>query len=65
MSKREQLVITMFLVGLLLAGCGTAASSIHSQTLPPPELTVEPTPKPIDLVVLHTNDNWGETDPCG
>jgi hypothetical protein len=21
--------------------------------------------RPIDLVVLHTNDNWGETDPCG
>jgi hypothetical protein len=22
-------------------------------------------PTPIQLVVLHTNDNWGETEPCG
>jgi hypothetical protein len=21
--------------------------------------------EPVDLVVLHTNDNWGETEPCG
>ncbi len=29
--------------------------------------TVSPTPTamPIQLVVLHTNDNWGETEPCG
>ena len=20
---------------------------------------------PLQLVVLHTNDNWGETEPCG
>ena len=23
------------------------------------------TPAPLGLVVLHTNDNWGETKPCG
>ena len=23
------------------------------------------TPAPLQLVVLHTNDNWGETEPCG
>jgi hypothetical protein len=22
-------------------------------------------PDPMQLVVLHTNDNWGETEPCG
>jgi hypothetical protein len=22
-------------------------------------------PMPKQLVVLHTNDNWGETEPCG
>lgn len=22
-------------------------------------------PEPMQLVVLHTNDNWGETEPCG
>ncbi|MGD8624253.1 MAG: hypothetical protein PVF47_10710 [Anaerolineae bacterium] len=24
-----------------------------------------PTPSPLALLVLHTNDNWGETEPCG
>ena len=24
-----------------------------------------PSPLPDQLVVLHTNDNWGETEPCG
>ena len=24
-----------------------------------------PTPTPVQLTVLHTNDNWGETEPCG
>jgi hypothetical protein len=29
--------------------------------------TVTPTPSlgSLELVVLHTNDNWGETEPCG
>jgi hypothetical protein len=27
--------------------------------------TPQPTPIPSRLVVLHTNDNWGETEPCG
>ncbi len=32
-----------------------------------PTDTPEPTatPAPLQLVVLHTNDNWGETEPCG
>lgn len=24
-----------------------------------------PTPMASQLLVLHTNDNWGETEPCG
>jgi hypothetical protein len=37
-------------------------------TLPPtatPTSTASPSPAPLQLVVLHTNDNWGETEPCG
>jgi hypothetical protein len=32
-----------------------------------PTDTPEPTatPAPLPLVILHTNDNWGETEPCG
>jgi uncharacterized protein YcfL len=47
-------------------------SSVPSATMAPtmpPTATVAPTttplPSPIQLVVLHTNDNWGETEPCG
>ena len=65
MAKREALGIAVLLAGLLLAGCGHAASSIDSRTMPSPELAAEPTPEPIEMVVLHTNDNWGETEPCG
>jgi hypothetical protein len=48
--------------------------ALDSPILPDPStLTVEPTlvptptpaPVQIELVVLHTNDNWGETEPCG
>jgi hypothetical protein len=31
--------------------------------MPPP--TPSPTLAPTELLVLHTNDNWGETEPCG
>ena len=34
---------------------------------PTPTLTAAPsaTPMPLELLILHTNDNWGETEPCG
>jgi len=32
---------------------------------PQPTPTPLPTPAPGQIVVLHTNDNWGETEPCG
>jgi nitrous oxide reductase accessory protein NosL len=38
---------------LLLAGCGV------------PRVQPTPTPQPLDLVVLHTNDVMGYTEPCG
>lgn len=30
-----------------------------------PTPTPAPTAAPVRLTVLHTNDNWGETEPCG
>jgi hypothetical protein len=38
---------------------------------PAAELATSPLPtagaarEPLQLVVLHSNDNWGETEPCG
>jgi hypothetical protein len=43
----------------------------HSSPLPTPTPSPTdspsgmPAPSPSQLVVLHTNDNWGETEPCG
>jgi hypothetical protein len=45
------------------------ASPLPSATLAAPTATAMPTATPlppaVQLVVLHTNDNWGETEPCG
>jgi hypothetical protein len=68
-------------LGLLAAACGTVTPTAGVQTSPlaansplpsataapilPPTSTAAPLPAPATLVVLHTNDNWGETEPCG
>jgi hypothetical protein len=49
MSKRDALGIAVLLLAGLLVASCAGASSLE----------------PIELVVLHTNDNWGETEPCG
>lgn len=79
--KTDRLLIAAafaFLVGLalLLTGCGssggTARSSIPSPTKPPtstplPSPTPSPTPPPppISITLVHSNDTWGYTLPCG
>ena len=42
----------------------TAAAAVPAKA---PTDTPEPaiTPARLQLVILHTNDNWGETEPCG
>ncbi len=50
------------LLGMLLVGCATPTFT------PPAPGTRQPKsahPAPQALVVLHTNDNWGEVEPCG
>jgi hypothetical protein len=36
-----------------------------STPAPTPTPATAPTPGSVQLAVLHTNDNWGETEPCG
>jgi hypothetical protein len=50
----------------------TAAPSPRPTVAAPrPAPTIKPTSVPTDgapgvpLLILHTNDNWGETEPCG
>ena len=68
-------------LALLLASCGalptnqpepaddtrtvspiTTVAGVQYSPLAP---TATMVPDPLRLVVLHTNDNWGETEPCG
>lgn len=67
----------LFAAGLCcLAGCaemwgrdGSASISPLATVVQQPSTATSPTwtpmPGPVALVVLHTNDNWGETEPCG
>jgi hypothetical protein len=71
----------LLLAVLVLAGCGggaigiAQAPTVQDPVSPLPAPTALPqatpsalptvTPRPISLIVLHTNDNWGETEPCG
>lgn len=44
------------------------ATTTPTQTSVPTSTPVPsptPTSEPLQLVILHTNDNWGETEPCG
>ena len=57
--------MVMVLLGVLLAGCGRIPADVTLQGAPGKESAGILTPAPMELVVLHTNDNWGETEPCG
>ncbi len=56
-----------------LASTRTLARTATLSPLPAPTATLPPTlaptatlpPAPVQLTILHTNDNWGETEPCG
>jgi hypothetical protein len=73
------LTIWLLAVALFLVSCGTPSPETELQTSPlaqdSPLLSPLATPTdslaparvrtPLELTVLHTNDNWGETEPCG
>lgn len=62
MPVRTIVGMTVLAACLLLAGCGSASSDPGS----PADSGIEAGVRPeLELVVLHTNDNWGETEPCG
>jgi hypothetical protein len=62
------LALGIFVVscGTVTPGTGLSPSLLPTKTaLPIRTLTPIPTREPIQLVLLHTNDDWGETEPCG
>jgi PBP1b-binding outer membrane lipoprotein LpoB len=75
MSRRRMSILAaLLLLGALLAtGCasgGPAASATPVPTKPPTPVPTKPptpteSPKAFELVIVHTNDVRGYTDPCG
>jgi hypothetical protein len=77
-SRLRSRAVALLVLLSLVAGCGGATPAADSQRSPladaqtsplAPTPTLAPTatlpPAPIQLTILHTNDNWGETEPCG
>ena len=64
-SRRDVMGIAALLLGLLAASCGGSPAAVNPHAESTVESAPDLTPLPVDLVVLHTNDNWGETEPCG
>jgi hypothetical protein len=79
-SRLVSRIVALLILLSLVAGCGGAIPEADSQVSPlAPPVTLAPTatlpptlaptatlpPVPIQLTILHTNDNWGETEPCG
>ncbi len=52
-------IVLLVAAALLLSACGSG-----SQT-PAPTATPTQSPQAFDLVILHTNDVRGFTEPCG
>lgn len=70
--KREAIGVGFFImIGLALVGCSGATpvptpmpTSTPTKT-PTPVPSPTPTSQPIELTVVHTNDTWGYSEPCG
>lgn len=55
----SRMVGAVALVSILGASIGACAGGSAAEGPP------TPTPAPATVTILHTNDNWGETKPCG
>lgn len=64
----------LLVAGLLLTGCVPAPSAASGESPTPttasaptalPSPTATEAPREVSLVILHTNDVQGETEPCG
>jgi hypothetical protein len=69
LSLRVGLVVLLLAMASGIVGCSTPGPTSTPQPTSTPKPTARPTasptPPPLDLVVLHTNDVLSFTDPCG
>jgi len=65
----RRLILALLAAALFLpsAGCTVTVSTPTATPAPSPtrKPTVTPLPQPVEIVVLHTNDALGYTEPCG
>lgn len=53
-------------IAAALVGIATLLALLAACALPTTEpATPTPMPQPLRLTIVHTNDNRGQTDPCG
>ena len=65
MSARALVGLAVLLAALLLSACGGVAPGGDLVSVSSAESTPNDSRESMQLVILHTNDNWGETEPCG
>jgi 2',3'-cyclic-nucleotide 2'-phosphodiesterase (5'-nucleotidase family) len=65
--RRQVLRLVLLALAVPVTGCGAVEPTLTSTPRPTAtsKPTSTPTPQPLSLTVLHTNDVWGETEPCG
>jgi hypothetical protein len=78
--QKIRLFVLWLTAGMILAGCSggsqragvpsapatSAIGSLSAATATSaPAATRLLVPDPVQLTILHTNDNWGATEPCG
>jgi hypothetical protein len=79
--RNLSLAVGLLALCVVAVGCATTTPDPGSGVSPPqpvsplatstavptatPVPTPTPTAAPVQMVILHTNDNWGETEPCG
>lgn len=65
MSLRTMPGAALLVLLVLVSGCGQSSSNLDLLSGSGLEPASGASRGPMELTILHTNDNWGETDPCG
>lgn len=61
--RRGEVAVLILL--FLLTACSTSGHPQSAPALSPLSPVASPTPGPLTLTLIHSNDTWGYVDPCG